>query len=187
MHSRVRIQLTFSILLMSSLGTRRGEFIESDAWKTTNEGLLYDDVQLTYQNNPEYSGFFLKVRLRNQKGHRDNDKHAYVPFEVCQHVDSTLTTSSPVLMLCEEPTIRSMCPVTYFLAMGLADKIFSEGDTLEKLQAHPIPPGTASYCFKYVASTKNMPIMRTTCPNGAISDDRILSYNSFNNLLKGLG
>jgi hypothetical protein len=46
-HSRVRIQPAFSILLMSSLGTRPGEFIESDARMGTNEGLLYDEVQLT--------------------------------------------------------------------------------------------------------------------------------------------
>jgi hypothetical protein len=62
--------------------------------------------------------------------------------------------------------------------MSLADKIFIEGDELEKLQAYPIPPGTDLYCFKYVASMKNMPIMHTTCLNGAISDDRILSYDS---------
>jgi hypothetical protein len=81
MHPRVRLQLSFAILLMCSLGTRPGEFIESDAWKDTNEGLLYDDVELIYQDNDEYTGYLLKVRLRNRKGHRDNDKHAYVAFQ----------------------------------------------------------------------------------------------------------
>jgi hypothetical protein len=88
----------FSILLMSSLGTRPREFIESDAWKTINEGLMYDDVSSRI-SNPEYSGFLLRVRLRNRKGHCDNDKRAYVPFEDCQHVDSTQTTRSPEILL----------------------------------------------------------------------------------------
>jgi hypothetical protein len=90
-------------------------------------------------------------------------------------------------MLCEEPTIRSMCPVAYFLAMSLADEVFSEGSTFEDLRAQPIPLGTDSYCFKYRPGMKEKPIMRSTCPNGAISEDRILSYDPFNNLLKGLG
>ncbi|KAF1935516.1 hypothetical protein EJ02DRAFT_439182 [Clathrospora elynae] len=46
MHPRARLQLSFSILLMCSLGTRPGEFVESDAWKHTNEGLLYKDVDV---------------------------------------------------------------------------------------------------------------------------------------------
>lgn len=29
--------------------------------------------------------------------------------------------------------------------------------------------------------------MRSTCPDGAISENRILSYDAFNNALKGLG
>jgi hypothetical protein len=76
LHPRARLQLPFSILLMCSLGTRPGEFVESDAWKHTNEGLLYKDVTLEYQNDLEYCGYLLKVRLRNRKGHRDYKKHA---------------------------------------------------------------------------------------------------------------
>jgi hypothetical protein len=33
---------------MCLLGTRPGEFVESDAWKHTNKGLLYKDVTLEY-------------------------------------------------------------------------------------------------------------------------------------------
>jgi hypothetical protein len=66
---------------MCSLGTRPGKFIESDAWRQTNEGLLYKDVELEYQDDDEYCGFLIKVRLRNRKGHREYKKHAYV--ETC--------------------------------------------------------------------------------------------------------
>jgi integrase len=79
MHPRMRVQVSFAIVLMSALGTRPGEFVESDAWKKTNEGLIYDDIEFIHQDDDEYSGYLLKVRLRNRKGHRDNEKHAYVP------------------------------------------------------------------------------------------------------------
>jgi hypothetical protein len=72
----MRVQLSFGIILTSALGTRPREFIESDAWKKTNEGLLYDDIESIRQDDEEYTGYLLKVRLRNRKGHRDNDKHA---------------------------------------------------------------------------------------------------------------
>jgi hypothetical protein len=45
MHLRMRVQLLFEIVLVSALGTRPGDFIESDAWKKTNEDLLYDDIE----------------------------------------------------------------------------------------------------------------------------------------------
>ena len=76
LHPRARLQLPFAILLMCSLGTRPGEFIESDAWRNTNEGLLYKDVELEYQEDDDYRGFLIKVRLRNRKGHREYKKHA---------------------------------------------------------------------------------------------------------------
>jgi hypothetical protein len=76
-HPRVRLQLAFSKVLMSLLSNRPGEFIESDAWKHTNEGLLYDDITLVRQESPVYSGYLLHVKLRNRKGHRENKKHVY--------------------------------------------------------------------------------------------------------------
>jgi hypothetical protein len=48
LHLRVRLQLAFSMVLMSQLGNRPSEFIESDAWKQTNEGLLYNDITLVH-------------------------------------------------------------------------------------------------------------------------------------------
>jgi hypothetical protein len=78
MQLRTCVQLAFGIIIITALGTRPREFIESDAWKTTNKGLLYKGVELIYQNDSTYSGFLLIIRLRNRKGHRDNDKHAYV-------------------------------------------------------------------------------------------------------------
>ncbi|KAF1941090.1 hypothetical protein EJ02DRAFT_378356, partial [Clathrospora elynae] len=169
MHPRARLQLSFSILLMCSLGTRPGEFVESDAWKHTNEGLLYKDVDVEYQDDQDYSGFLVKVRLRNRKGHRDYKKHA------------------PVSFLTEEPSIRSACPVSYFLALALADGAFSKGNTLEELTAMKIQPGSLSYRFKFRPEVLGKPILRSICSDGSLSDSRVVTYSAFNNTLKGLG
>jgi hypothetical protein len=90
-------------------------------------------------------------------------------------------------MLSEEPTIRSMCPILHFMAMALADGVFIDASTFEDIRAHMVPPGTGTYTFKYKSTANSKPIMRATCPDGSISEDRILSYDAFNNALKGLG
>ncbi|KAF2835316.1 hypothetical protein M501DRAFT_906601, partial [Patellaria atrata CBS 101060] len=46
-HPRCRIQLHFIILLLSDLGLRPGELIESRCWLESNEGLYYKDITLT--------------------------------------------------------------------------------------------------------------------------------------------
>jgi hypothetical protein len=43
-HPDARLQLAFSIILMTYLGNRPGKIIKSDAWKHSNEGLLYGDI-----------------------------------------------------------------------------------------------------------------------------------------------
>ena len=68
MHARARLQLPFAILLMCSLGTRPGEFIESDAWRNTNEGLIYKDVELEYQDDDDYRGFSYQGKAAKSKG-----------------------------------------------------------------------------------------------------------------------
>jgi hypothetical protein len=188
MHPRMRVQLSFGIILMSALGTRPGEFIESDAWRRTNEGLLYDDIEFIYQDDEEYSGYLLKVRLRNRKGHRDNDKHAYVIFLSlsCSRI-LYLQLYRPQLILCEEPTMRSMCPVFHFASMALADGAFAHVTTFEDVRTHTIPRASDFYTFKCEPCAENRPIMRAASPDGTISEDRILSYDAFNNALKGLG
>jgi hypothetical protein len=75
-HPRARLQLAFSVVLMTLLGSRPGEFIESAAWKHSNEGLLYGDIDLVRYQNGTYVGFLLHLRLRNRKGHRNNKKHS---------------------------------------------------------------------------------------------------------------
>jgi hypothetical protein len=164
LHPRARLQLPFAILLMFSLGTRPGEFIESDAWRNTNEGLLYKDVELEYQDDDDYCGFLIKVRLRDRKGLREYKKHAQV--EICSVSDTQLMMLSPVNILPEEPTIRSACPVTYFIAMALADDVLVEGNTFNDLAPQRVPAGALTYRFKCKPEALERPAMRSTDPSG---------------------
>jgi hypothetical protein len=75
-HPRARLQLAFSVVLITLLGSRPGEFIESAAWKHSNEGLLYGDIDLVRYQNGTYVGFLLHLRLRNRRGHQNNKKHS---------------------------------------------------------------------------------------------------------------
>jgi integrase len=77
LHSRIRVQMAFAIQLMSCVGVRPGEVVESDAWYQSNEGLLYKDVDLLYFTEPQPE-WRLHIKLRNRKGHREYKKHAYV-------------------------------------------------------------------------------------------------------------
>ena len=47
-HCRLRNQMAFAIQLMLLIGVRPGEIIESDAWRQSNEGLYYRDIELIY-------------------------------------------------------------------------------------------------------------------------------------------
>jgi hypothetical protein len=98
-----------------------------------------------------------------------------------------LKDCSPVSFLTEEPNIRSACPVTYFIALALADGVFSEGDTFEDLTARKIQLGALSYSFRFKPEALERPILRSTCPDGSLSDTRVLTYDTFNQALKGLG
>lgn len=69
-NTRVMVQVLFSITLFGYLGSRPGEIVESEAWKGSNEGLLYQDITLQRNAGPEYNGFSLNIRLRNRKGKR---------------------------------------------------------------------------------------------------------------------
>ncbi|CAE7020873.1 DUF3435 domain containing protein [Pyrenophora teres f. teres] len=168
-HPRARVQLAFSVVLMTLLGSRPGEFIESGAWKHSDEGLLYGDIDLVRYQNGTYTGYLLYLWLRNRKGHRNNKKHF------------------PIMLLYEEAGMRSMCLVTYFLALALADGVFDGCESFKDIEVKELPLGSLLYTYRYKSEAKQRPILRSINPNGTVSDNEILTYNCFNNMLKGIG
>ncbi|KAH6864996.1 hypothetical protein BKA58DRAFT_438891 [Alternaria rosae] len=147
-HPRARLQLAFSVVLMTLLGSRPREFIESAAWKHSNEGLLYSDIDL---------------------GHRNNKKH------------------SPVMLLYEEATMLSMFLVTHFMALALADGVFEECTSFQDIEAKELPLGSSLYKYRYKLEAKQRPILRSILSDGSVSENGILTYECFNNMLKGIG
>ncbi|EFQ93944.1 hypothetical protein PTT_08526 [Pyrenophora teres f. teres 0-1] len=154
---------------MSLWADRPGEFIESGAWKHSDEGLLYGDIDLVRYQNGTYTGYLLYLWLRNRKGHRNNKKHF------------------PIMLLYEEAGMRSMCLVTYFLALALADGVFDGCESFKDIEVKELPLGSLLYTYRYKSEAKQRPILRSINPNGTVSDNEILTYNCFNNMLKGIG
>ncbi|KAF3049144.1 hypothetical protein E8E11_005165 [Didymella keratinophila] len=126
LHPRIRNQMAFAIQLLLFVGVRPGEVVESDAWYQSNEGLLYKDIELVRSWNTDHPGWRLHVTLRNRKGHREYRKHA------------------PVMTLCEEPRMRYMCPVTWFLSLAFADGAFKELESFKDLETVQPVPGEAT-------------------------------------------
>ena len=91
------------------------------------------------------------------------------------------------MLLYEEAEMRSMCPVTYFLALALADGVFDGCESFKDIEAKELPPGSSLYKYRYKSEAKQRPILRSINPNGTVSDNEILTYNCFNNMLKGIG
>ncbi|XP_014561718.1 hypothetical protein COCVIDRAFT_33313 [Bipolaris victoriae FI3] len=120
--------------------------------KDSNKGLLYRDVKLLWDEDE--GKFVLHVHLRNRKGHRHNHKQGSKVF------------------LDEDKGNRAMCPVTYFLALTLADGIFKGYKTLFDIQSKMPSPGSSIREFPY---------------HGSISPIRILSYFGFHWMIRSLG
>jgi hypothetical protein len=91
------------------------------------------------------------------------------------------------MLLYEEVTMRSMCPVTHFMALALADGVFEDCHSFQDIEAKELPPGSSLYKYRYKSDLKQTPILRSICNNGSVSENDILTYNCFNNMLKGVG
>ena len=91
------------------------------------------------------------------------------------------------MLLYEEDTMRSMCPVAHFMALALADGVFQDCTCFQDIEAKELPPGSSLYKYRYKPEAKQRPILRSISPNGVVSENDILTYNCFNNMLKGIG
>ena len=83
--------------------------------------------------------------------------------------------------------MRSMCPVTHFMALALADNVFEDCNSFQDIDAKKLPLGSSLYKYRYKPEAKKRPILRSICNNGLVSENDILTYNCFNNMLKGIG
>jgi hypothetical protein len=91
------------------------------------------------------------------------------------------------MLLYEEDDTRSICPVTYFIALALADGVFEDCTSFQDIEDKRLPPGSLLYKYRCKPEAKTKPILRTICNNGSVSENDILAYNCFNNMLRGIG
>ena len=74
--SRIRLQLSFAILVMMYQGLRPGEFIECSSQRGLNEGFTYQDFALQAQpgSHGEKRRWVLQITVRLRKNHRGNQR-----------------------------------------------------------------------------------------------------------------
>ena len=91
------------------------------------------------------------------------------------------------MVLYEEPLMRYMCPVTWFLSLAFADGVFRDLSSYKDLSKVEPPPGSSLYRAKYTDGASERPIMRNVRADGTISEDKIWTYDCFNLALRGTG
>ena len=98
-----------------------------------------------------------------------------------------LMPNRPVMTLYEEPRMRYMCPVTWFLSLAFADGVFQDMECLNDLEAVQPIPGNLLYRAKYRPEVLERPVMRGMRADKSMSETRIWTYDCFNLALKGVG
>lgn len=75
-HPRIRLQLSFAILVMMYQGLRPGEFNECSSQRGLNEGFTYQDFALQAQpgSHGEKRRWVLQITVRLRKNHRGNQR-----------------------------------------------------------------------------------------------------------------
>jgi hypothetical protein len=73
------------------------------------------------------------------------------------------------------------------MTMALADGVFADCQSYQDPAAKELPPGSQMYTYRYKPEAKRKPILRSICNNGIVSENDILTYNCFNNMIKVVG
>ncbi|KAJ6195493.1 hypothetical protein J3E72DRAFT_387080 [Bipolaris maydis] len=81
-----------------------------------------------------------------------------------EEIKATMIPSSykqyePVMLLYKEAAMRSMCPVTHFLALALADGVFQDCANLQEIEAKELPAGSLMYKYRYKPEAVPKPIL----------------------------
>jgi integrase len=84
-----------------------------------------------------------------------------------------------------DPTVRWRCPFRKFLALALADNVFTHQRTPEDFDDRWISPTAASRTFQIKEDKKCLPLLRKI-QGHRISSSKILSAMSMNAVLKEL-
>ena len=90
----------------------------------------------------------------------------------------------------EIPSDRSLCPVSYFLALAFADGVFAEISEPSQLSNLRVPRNLNALFLSYKPDKMNLPVLRCQRGHGVSGnapDERIYTVKGLTNLLKPLG
>ncbi|TIA51048.1 hypothetical protein D6C77_08997 [Aureobasidium pullulans] len=165
-HPRIRLQLSFAILVMMYQGLRPGEFIECSSQRGLNEGFTYQDFALQAQpgSHGEKRRWVLQITVRLRKNHRGNQR---------DNVTHILT---------DEPGNPHLCPVTHFCALAFADGAFQNLRSPEDLNR--VKTGAT---VRIKDSAKHTSVLRRLDQAGHVSPTLVFGADSLNFYLNGLG
>ena len=101
----------------------------------------------------------------------------------CPH--TRLTPNGPIITLYEEPHMRYMCPVTWFLSLAFADGVFQDMEFTNELEASRPILGNLFY------KAKSKPeVLECSVLMGMLADESmpetIWTYDCFNSALKDM-
>jgi hypothetical protein len=87
----------------------------------------------------------------------------------------------------EVPEDRSLCVVSAFLALALADGAFEGTQSFGDLERKQPIAGSTRVTYHAKESMRSIPVMRAISSSGEVSPNRVLTYNCSYTSLRGLG
>jgi hypothetical protein len=167
-HPRQRVQISFILLLLVYTGARSGTIVESSAYRGSNQALWYRDFQLFGLRAPAGGlEFVLNVCLRYEKGKRESD------------VDVGSGAHDKWVTFHEDRVHRGRCLVHHFHGLAFADNAFEDLESPSDYQHLYVPAHKNSISFRIKDTMQDVPIFRECLRDGALSEDRAMSYNRF--------
>ncbi|KAI9882877.1 MAG: Serine/threonine-protein kinase tel1 [Watsoniomyces obsoletus] len=152
---------------MSYTGSRPGTIVEPGYYADANDGLLYGDVDVQLQRIDGIIVFALVFKFRTRKNQR--------------HVSTTQ------FILHEHVQDRSLCPVSYFLAMALADDVFQGISDPSQFAKLDVPSGRESFILPYKLDKIKVPILRSAKLDRSISSTKIITSQKVTQYIGNLG
>ncbi|GIZ46179.1 hypothetical protein CKM354_000931700 [Cercospora kikuchii] len=169
-HPRIRLQISFSIMILLYFGIRPGEFIESSAHAGNNEGLLYKDLDIMIMSSDGRRRIGIEVVLRNRKGARGK------------------RVKDISMLLLEDHEKPELCPVAQFLAMALADDALQDVKCAADMRSIAAPPPGVFKRLRITDDMKQTPILRRLTGRGqGLSPDKIFTCKELGPMMEALG
>lgn len=136
--------------------------------------------------------FCLIVRFRNRKYRRWNENKAWVNPKLSWTLAAdALPWKRTQFVLHEIPSFRSLCPVSHFLALALADSVFESISKASDLSTLAVPSSCNTYTLSYKSKKRDLPVFPSSLHRSRsgteASQGRIVTVEKLGAYLRDLG